>query len=354
MTIHVPPQYPSHVPCKLAFVGEAPSDEELEKGIPFVGPAGRIFDAMLRTANLERSEYMVTNVFDEQLPDNEVFNWCATLKEAREGGFSKLPPIGSAGFLRPEYHSHLSRLEAELMDVRPTVVVPLGGTALWAFTGDATVGSHRGAVTPATRIVPGMKMVPTYHPSYIQKQWMFFSVVVGDFEKALYEASRGPQIFFPKRELFIEPSLADLDRWTEKLLASDLLSVDIETGWGQITCIGFAPDAERAIVVPFVDIRKPNKSYWKTPDEELRAWFWVKEIMESDVPKLGQNFGGYDAYWFVNKMGIGPRNYLHDTRLMHHALYPELPKSLEFLGANYTEQGAWKSWAKRKKEKKDD
>ena len=118
--------------------------------------------------------------------------------------------------------------------------------------------------------------------------------------------------------------------------------------------IGFAPSEERAIVIPFVDMRKSNRSYWPDTDAELKAWGYVKDICESDIPKLGQNFGAYDAYWLLDKYGIRVRNLLHDTRLMHHALYPELPKSLAFMGASYTRQGPWKTMRAKKGDKRDD
>ena len=352
--IHVPAQYPSITPTRIAFVGEAPSDEENNKGIPLIGPSGKVFNAMLRTAGLNREEYMVTNVFDEQLPDNEVAAWCMPLKEARERGCTDLPPIGEAGFLRPEYRWHLDRLRKELLDVQPNVIVPLGGTALWALTGATGISAQRGSIQAATRILPGAKLVPTFHPAFIIKQWKLFHVVVGDFHKAEAEARRGPKIILPHRELFIEPTLEEFRAYVPMLLSSELLSVDIETGWGQITCIGFAPDTDHAICIPFVDTRNASRSYWKDPEEEIQAWGIVKQIMESPTPKLGQNFAGYDAYWFLKQMGIAPRNLLHDTRLLHHALYPELPKTLAFMGASYTQQGSWKDWAYRKGDKKDD
>ena len=352
MTTQVPAQFPSSYPCKIAFVGEAPSDDEVEHGIPFCGPAGRILNSLLQNANLDRSEFLITNVFNEQLPDNDVANWCMDLKEARERKCTDISPIGAAGFLRPEYRWHLDRLNEEIVACRPNVIVPLGGTALWAFIGDIGIGGHRGAITPARYIVPGAKLVPTFHPSFVMKQWKFFSIVVGDFIKAMREAET-PKIILPEKFLLLEPTIQDVRDYVPLCLASDLLSVDIETGWGQITSVGFATDAAHAICIPLVDMRKPNKSYWNV-EEEVEVWGLIKQVMESNVPKLGQNFCMYDAYWFVEKMGIAPRNVLHDTRLLHHALYPELPKSLEFLGANYTQQGSWKNWASRKTDKKDD
>lgn len=340
----VSPQYPSHFPARIAFVGEAPGVNEVEKGIPLVGASGNVFNSMLRTANLDRSEFHITNVFDEKLPDNEVKNWCSDEK-------NDLPPIGSAGYLRPEYHHHLDRLRAEILDVAPNIIVPLGATALWAFTGDTGISSQRGAIQPATRLIPGAKLLPTFHPAFVIRQWKFFSVVTADIIRA-YREGGYREIKLPKRELLIEPSIQEIRNTLPRLLSSDLLSVDIETGWGMVTNLGFAPSSEFAINIPFVDVRKPNKSFYSIPDE-IEAYKLVKEIMESETPKLGQNFGGYDAFWFIDNMGIAPRNFLHDTRLIHHNLYPELPKDLEFMGAGYTEQGAWKSWGRKSQEKRE-
>jgi uracil-DNA glycosylase len=349
--LSVPAQYPLHFPTRIAFVGEAPGDTEVEKGIPLVGASGRIFNSMMRTANLDRREFHITNVFDEKLPDNEVKNWCAPADEAKKGGFDALPPIGNAGYLRPEYHYHLDRLVSELDDVRPNVIVPLGATALWAFTGNSGISAQRGNIQPATLLTPGVKLLPTFHPAFVMRQWKFFSVVTADFIRAFREGAYR-DIRLPKRELLIEPSIQEIRDYLPRLYRSDLLSVDIETGWGQVTNLGFAPDREHAINIPFVDIRKSSKSFYSVGDE-IEAWKLVKEIMESDIPKLGQNFGGYDAFWFIDKLGIAPRNYRHDTRLIHHNLYPELPKNLEFMGGSYTEQGAWKSWGRKSQEKRD-
>ena len=163
-----------------------------------------------------------------------------------------------------------------------------------------------------------------------------------------------PNVLHPKRELLLEPTLEDLYAYEPRLVASDLLSVDIETAFGQITTVGFAPDAEHALCIPFLDRRVPSRNYWKTAQEEMAARLFVKRILEGPTPKLGQSFGNYDSFWFLRKWHIAPRNYREDTKLIHHALYPELPKSLEFMGASYGTQGSWKHWGRKQKVKKDD
>ena len=354
MAIRVPAQFPRGGKVRLAFVGEAPSNEELRIGQPLVGADGRIFNQLLRTANIERDTCLITNVFDMKLPDNEVAHWCAPMDVARKEGFADLPPVGKVGYLKPEHRHHLERLQTEIERASPDVIVPLGPTALWAFTGYSNIGGYRGNIVEAKYLVPGAKLLPTFHPSFVRQTWKYFTVVSGDFEKAMSESHlHGSRIVLPHRELWLEPTLADLEAFTPFIMSSDLLSVDIETGWGMITCIGFAPSAERAIVVPLVDLRQPNKSYWATPAEELEAMGHIRAWLDNPIPKVGQNFGGYDFLWLLQKYGLRPRNMAEDTRLMHHARYAELDKSLEFMGASYTAQGAWKQMGRRT-EKRDD
>ena len=54
----------------LMFVGEAPGANEDRQGLPFVGQAGRLLDALLGEIGLARSEVFVTNVLRCRPPDN--------------------------------------------------------------------------------------------------------------------------------------------------------------------------------------------------------------------------------------------------------------------------------------------
>jgi len=347
----VPPQWPSKIPTRLAFVGEAPSDRELEELEPLVGPSGKVFNSLLRTARIERSDALVTNVFDEKIPDNKIKNWCVPLKEARLERLTDLPPIGQAGFLRAEYRPSLERLAREIAHAAPTVIVPLGGTALWAFTGQTNITQMRGTAFAATRVAPGVKLVPTFHPSFVMQKYTIYSVVARDLMYAAKEAEQR-EVIHANRSLLLEPTMAELRALKPALCSSPLLSVDIETSHGQITCVGFSWDTEHAVSVPFFDARQVDHNYWRTPEEEMEAWRFVEEVSASAAPKLGQNFGGYDFMWLLRKNHLAVRNYAHDTRLMHHALYPELPKDLGFMGSSYATQGAWKYMGKG--EKRDD
>ena len=55
---------------RLMFVGEAPGAEEDRRGVPFVGPAGRLLDLMLAAIGLDRSAAYITNILPWRPPGN--------------------------------------------------------------------------------------------------------------------------------------------------------------------------------------------------------------------------------------------------------------------------------------------
>lgn len=311
--------------------------------MPLVGPSGRIFNKMLNLAGIDRADCWVGNVFDFKLPGNSIKSICT--KERNDF------PFPGAGYITPDFHGALSRLAGELGTASPMVVVPLGGTAVWAFTGHTDITKSRGALTTATRVLPGAKLLPTFHPAYVLHSYGTLGTVVADFKKAWAEAQGGQEL--TARELWLEPALADMLAFqTRHLLSAELITVDIETAMGQITCIGFGADQHRAICVPFVDFRKPSRSYWDTVEDEVAARRTVARWLDSPTPKLFQN-GLYDVWWLLRD-GYRVRNWREDTRLQQHAREPEEPKSLAFMASRWAKVGPWKLMASHAKGKRDD
>lgn len=341
--------------ARIMLVGEAPGDEEVERGVPFVGPSGRLLDALLRVAGVDRSTVAVTNVFDVQLPGNDVEAWCGQAAERATWPGYAVPPLDRSQNICPEHVRHLERLFEEINHASPNVIVALGGTALWALTGamSSEITRRRGAVTSAMFGERRIKVIPTFHPAFVLQKYKMFHVVASDLLKAVRE-SAFPEVRTTRSALWVEPTLDDIRTFKQRYLDNaERISIDIETipKWRQITCIGFAPGPAAALCIPFVDGRRPGRSYWPDVETEVAVWRIVREICESPVPKLGQNFT-YDFQWLWTH-GIAVRNYCEDTRLMHHALYPELPKDLGFMGATYANRGAWKTM-RAKTEKRDD
>jgi len=327
---------------KIALVGEAPGKEEDDTGGVFVGAAGCELTRMCHVAGVSRFECLVTNVFMDRPPNNSLDHWCVkkkALKELCPEGYG-LPPLAPGKYIHPEKLFELDRLRAELEQAQPNVIVPLGATALWAVCGYSKIGKYRGAVQQST-LVPGVKVVPTWHPANILRNWANRVVSIVDLMKAKRE-SEFPEIHVPRREVWLEPTLEDLYVFKERYLdGSPLHSIDIETArYKYITCVGIAPTPELCLVVPFVDRRKAGYCYWECIEEETAAWRFLFEVLASEVEVLGQNFL-YDT-WYLAEMGANIQGYCHDTMLKHHAYEPELPKDLGFMGSIFSNESVWK------------
>ena len=89
-------------PAVLMLVGEQPGDKEDVAGEPFVGPAGRVLDAALADAGIDRSSIYVTNAVKH-------FKW----KPRGKLRLHQTP-------VREEIEACRPWLEAELSVVRPT------------------------------------------------------------------------------------------------------------------------------------------------------------------------------------------------------------------------------------------
>ena len=323
---------------KIAIVGEAWGEAEERERAPFVGPAGWQLNTMLAEAGIRRADCFLTNCFNlRPRPTNKIENLCASRKEVRHA----LPPLSSGKYIRDEYLPELDRLYRELVEANPNVIVSCGGTATWALLRDGRISKLRGAIAESPT-VPGKKVLPTFHPSYIlQGGYEARHVTILDLQKARRE-SEYPEIRRPVRTVYTEPLLNELDWFYDKFIAdAKRLSIDIETREQRITCIGFAPRIDLALVVPFEDIRKPGYNYWGSLEAELLAWAWVKRVCASPVPKVFQN-GLFDMHRLWRGYGIPIANAEHDTMLLHHALQPESPKGLDYLGSVYTSESAWK------------
>jgi uracil-DNA glycosylase len=133
--------------AELVLVGEQPGDKEDLEGAPFVGPAGRVLDAALEAAGIDRRLAYVTNVVKH-------FKW-----EPR--GKVRLHKTPNAA----EIHACRPWLEAELRTLRPSVLVCLGATAAKALLGASfKVSEERGRLVDS-ELAPSV--LATVHPSSI-------------------------------------------------------------------------------------------------------------------------------------------------------------------------------------------
>lgn len=299
-----------------------------------------------------------TNVFNIHPPNNDLSHFLGPKSTAIPNyPMLKIPkgkhtvPTGGS-FVQARWAPELERLGDEILRHNPNLVVCLGNCALWSLTGGTGVSKLRGTTLESTLTVTGYKLLPTYHPAAVLRNYEHRPIVIADLAKAARESTYA-EIRRPAREIWIEPTYEDIQTFiTAYVRSCPLLSVDIETSGTRITCIGFAPSADLAIVIPFDDERTASGSYWESQQTEHAIWDLIREVLESpSIPKLFQN-GAYDIAFLWRSMKIKVLGAAHDTMLIQHSLQPEMLKALDFLGSVYSDESAWKTEYRRKRKMK--
>ena len=131
------------------FVGEGPGRSEDLEGEPFVGPAGKLLDNMLKAMQLARG----------------VDTYIANIVKCR--------PVDADGRDRPPVHNEVAAcrpfLERQIDLIKPTVIVALGKTAATSLLGlneETSLASLRGE----PHSYRGIPVVVTYHPAYLLRK----------------------------------------------------------------------------------------------------------------------------------------------------------------------------------------
>ena len=132
---------------ELMFVGEQPGDEEDLAGLPFVGPAGRLFNKALEEAGIDREKAYVTNTVKH-------FKWT-------QRGKRRIHEKPNAR----EVDACLPWLASEIEVIEPRILVCLGATAAEALLGkEFRVTKQRGIWLDSAL---AEKVIATVHPSSI-------------------------------------------------------------------------------------------------------------------------------------------------------------------------------------------
>ncbi|MBU6995479.1 uracil-DNA glycosylase [Ferrovum myxofaciens] len=122
------------------FIGEGPGAEEDARGMPFVGPAGRVLDAMLTALGLERGpQVSIANVVKCRPPHNRTPS-------------------------DPECATCLPFLRQQIAQVQPRILVLLGKVAARTLL-DTPLSMAQ--LRSTTHLFEGIPTVVTWHPAYL-------------------------------------------------------------------------------------------------------------------------------------------------------------------------------------------
>lgn len=131
--------------ASIMLVGEAPGHEEERKQEPFVGPAGKKLDDILRAMGLSRQDVYISNIVKFRP---------ATLRQTTNNRKPDAAEIASC----------LPFVRAEVGIVRPSCIIALGATAAEGLLAKTIpVAAMRGS----WHEFEGVPVRVTYHPSYL-------------------------------------------------------------------------------------------------------------------------------------------------------------------------------------------
>lgn len=122
----------------IMFIGEAPGRHEDSVGKPFIGSAGRILDAALSKAGIDRSGVFITNVVKCRPPNNR----------------------------RPTSQERLAcrgYLERQMLILSPKIICILGSTAYHSLLGGKSITADRGKIVKRD----GIRFFLTIHPASV-------------------------------------------------------------------------------------------------------------------------------------------------------------------------------------------
>ena len=170
--------------ARLMLVGEAPGYEEERRKEPFVGPAGKKLNDILKAMGLSREEVYISNIVK----------------------FRPLAPRQTTNNRKPtteEMASCLPFVMKEIEIVKPDCIIALGGTAA---EGLLNLSGSVGSMRENWHAIDGIPARVSYHPSYLlqsgsandikRKVWEDMLAVMDKLGLPISEKQRG--YFLPK------------------------------------------------------------------------------------------------------------------------------------------------------------
>jgi uracil-DNA glycosylase family 4 len=314
----------------IAMVGEAPSDIELVKQEPFVGPAGSQLNRICAACRIARYQIYMTNACKAKLPKNDA-NKLWTTK----------------GYRHPDWGTLQNRLIDELAEFPGKVIMLLGATAMKLLIDEPrfdSITKYRGSFYPAENFphlkekLAGKIIGLSYHPEYTQayKHPIHFYTMIADFQKAL-KIIENPELLKDNVDIKINPSLDDILKFYAEISTKEFVGYDIEATPEFITCFSLAfydaiTDRIKSMSIPLLN----NQGSMWSVEEELKIWAGLAKILEDPKIKIICQNGMFDIMYTLRTMNIKTDNFYFDTMLAQHRCYTELPKGLDYLTSTYT------------------
>lgn len=334
--------------ARFLAVGEAPGEQELRDGMPFVGPSGRQLMNSLWACGMDRTGVSLTNVIACR-PPREWRRYAAEYRQRLAGDMRSWPPARCRPRLRREVAEARAvlLLGAQALDAAIDLglrIVRPGGEEPEAIerTGHGESGLSRLRGFPLE--LDGKPAVTTWHPAFLLRVPRFTEIAQRDVGKvSRLAAGRGT---WREPEIVCDPDLATFDLALARLSASKLVAVDTETDGldpesCNLRCVGLGV-VGFGVAVGFVSCERPARS-WQLSVERSRER--LGNFLRADGRGLVLHNQAFDRR-VLERHGMAlPASYggVIDTLAADHVVNSEWPHDLGFLESAETDAPAHKA-----------
>lgn len=284
---------------KICFIVDRPSVSATAEGAPLTGVSLSIFNEKVLTAGIHPEDVRIE---------------CLSTS-------SKAPTP-----------SDRERLKKIVSECNATVLVPMGEDALRFTTGKSNLEKWVLSPLETGEAIAPAWAVPSFSPSRLNTQPEYWVYFIRALLKAKEIAEKGFWQY-PEERFLLNPTIGECLDVLRSLRDKEYLSIDVETGRGQINTLGFAWSPEDAIAIQVLPSRCSAPLY-----KEL--WEEACALLESDQKKILQN-AMYEKQVFA-QYGIALTGVWHDTMVGQKFLWPEFKAGLGNVGRFYTRRSYWK------------
>jgi uracil-DNA glycosylase family 4 len=341
----------------IMLVFDNPSKADDQEGEIGIGDSGMKLNYYLQRAGLKKSDVYITSAIK-----------CNTYKAA---------DLKAAHAEACQKH-----LIAEILKIRPKLVVPMGRWAWQSLSGETSIGEFRGHFDeveldytyngkPKTF---KCNLLPTFSPSSCLTKWEWDDYVIHDLKKAKRFVKKGKKGLTPTPKWETILDTHGLDKFVDHYSKVDFCITDFETTgldfWRhEIINAGYCAEKDFVTIVPF--IKYPKEHTLKFDEENLARAAQINKFVGKHKSKIVKamrevhrqcgGFGGHNLKFdakFARYNKIPYRKVLHDSVIKDSVIDEnkkhDLNSCMEYRGINYGayDTTIWQWVGKTKKNKK--
>jgi DNA polymerase I-like protein with 3'-5' exonuclease and polymerase domains len=212
----------------------------------------------------------------------------------------------------------------DINEIKPDLVIALGGAALYQTTGLEGITKHRGKVIISEKL-GGVKVFPTFHPAAVKYDPDKYNRLKTDFENIRNALEDKPFEIVHYPYEYVD-TWEQIDGMMDELRGKEL-NLDIETTGldcykDSVTLIQLSANSKKIFVIDMRTIT--NKPYVLSK---------INELMET-CPVVGQDFT-FDAKFLKVQYSIYPKLWEFDTCLAEYMLTGMKSNDLDYLTDKY-------------------